>query len=125
MQTISWEDEINLIDGIPYNIDFYQDFSTIYLNEELLIKMSIASIIEFINNHKTEIEVSDVHKPIAFSYNSYHESLEFWKIVDKFTKKEKKLAIEWENGKKKRVKDGKKLFAEIDSGEYFLKTGGK
>lgn len=26
MQTTSWEDEMKLMDGIPYMIDFFQDF---------------------------------------------------------------------------------------------------
>lgn len=122
MQTISWDDEIKLIDEIPYNIDFYQDFSAIYLNEHLIIDMSVASIIEFINKPKTDVGIDYAHSPTTLSATSYHSSQEFKKALNKFSKKEKKAEEKWKKDKKKRAKNSAKLFAEIDSGEYFLKN---
>lgn len=121
MQTISWDDEIKLIDGIPYYIDFYQDFSAMRLNGHLVADLPVASIIEFISNLKAETEIYDVCNH-THSAKSYQRSQEFREALDNFNKKEKKLAKEWKRGKKNRTLDRKKLLDEIASGEYFLKN---
>jgi hypothetical protein len=124
MQTILLDDEIKLIDGIPYNIDFYQDFSTIRLDGHPITDMPIASIIKAINSPKVESKVYDAH--VTYSAKGYQHSQEFGKQVDKFTEQEKTLEKEWKKGKKKRALDMEQLLSEIDSGEYFVKgKGGK
>ena len=121
-QTILWDDEIKLIDGLPYNINFYQDFSTMRLNGHLVIDMPVSSIIEFINSPNTKFSLYDVCNPATHSAKAYQCSQEFRETFNKFNKKEKKLARKWKKNKKKRAPVSKKVFSEIDSGEYFLKN---
>ena len=121
MQTVSWEDEIKLCDGIPYDIDFAQDFSTIYLDGQLLADMPFTSIIEATSNHQTVDEIFDARNHVPCTAESYRRSRELWEQVDKFTKDERKREIKWEKNRKKRQRDYERLQEEIESCEYFLR----
>ena len=122
MQPTSWDEEIKLIDGVFYSLDFYQDFSTMRLNGHLIRNMIVFSIIEFINSPNFKPLLQDGYNSATHSAMAYQRSQEFQEAFNKFNKKEKKLARKWEKNKKKRALDRERLLLEIDSGEYFLKN---
>ena len=49
MQMLSWDQEIGLCDGIPYDIDFLQDFSRMSVHGFLLTNASAADLIKAID----------------------------------------------------------------------------
>ena len=49
MQTITWDEELNLLDGIPYDINFFQDFSNMYVEGLLLTGVLVTNLIEAID----------------------------------------------------------------------------
>ena len=46
---LSWDQEIGLCDGIPYDIDFLQDFSRMSVHGFLLTNASVANLIKAID----------------------------------------------------------------------------
>lgn len=52
MQTIPWEEENRLFDGVPYDIDLSQDSPDIYLNEIPIKDLPTKDIVESINFKK-------------------------------------------------------------------------
>lgn len=123
MQTTSWEEEIKLVDGIPYFIDFAQDFSNICLNGCQIEDMSIDDIVRSIN---PENKVSDVTSYTP-SGEDYRRSQKFWddfyESERKREKHEKKLEKKWNKNKMKRKRRAKWLLEDIDSGLYFVDWG--
>jgi hypothetical protein len=124
MQTISLEEELKLIDGIPYNINFEQDFSKVCLDGYPITDIPVTSIIESIGKSKAETEAEirtepwtcNVNKPIVYSAEDYRRNQEFRELIDKHSKEEeRKREKKW---KKERKKDKKKQ-------EKFIKGLGK
>lgn len=120
MQTTSLEEAIKLIDGVPYNIDFFQNFSTVRIDGRPIENVPVDEIIESILNPESETIAYAAYDNTP-SWESYQRDQEFWEAVDKFEKKERKREKKWKKGKKKRKENAKRLWAEIDSGEFFLK----
>lgn len=116
MQKISWEDEMKLIQGSSYVIDFERDFSIMYSNRQ-----SIMNIVQSLDTSETQIAVFDVTNPIHYTARNHQAHQEFFEFVDKFIEKEKKCEKKWKKDKKKRKEYTKRLFKEIESGKYFLK----
>ena len=97
MQTLSLEDEFKRIDGVPYNIDFYQDFSTVTLGD-FDNGMCISEIVGEIINPK----VIDIRQEDDTPYLiSRQQSEDFWSLVDKEEKKEAKREKKWKKHHKK------------------------
>lgn len=121
MQKIFWEDEIKLMAGCAYNINFDQDFSTVFFNGQPITDILVDSIIEFLNNPRIQLNIYDVTNPGFRTAEDYRRSQEFEEALDEYIKKEKKCEIKWKKKRKKRKKDYKRLWKEIESGEYFWK----
>lgn len=106
MQTIFLEEEMRLIDGIAYEIDFSKDYSTICLDGTPVGKIPIPSLIESIVNFKDED--IDLTLSADLAENRW-ESQKFWKDVDKYEEKERKREEKWKHrykpGKKERVQN--------------------
>lgn len=43
-----------MIEGVPYDVDFYQDFSSIYLNEHPITEIAAAELMEFVQHFYEE-----------------------------------------------------------------------
>lgn len=117
MQTISWEDEIKLMDGVVYDIDFFQDFSSVWIHEHPIKDFSVSDLIKLIDNHKN-LFTTEHYTPTA---EDYRRSQELWEQFDEYEQETKRREAKWKKGKKKRKKRVKRFWKEIDSGEYFLK----
>lgn len=113
MQTISWEDEIKLMDSVVYDIDFFQDFSSVWIHEHPIKDFSVSDLIKLIDNHKN-LFTTENHTPTV---ENYRKSQEFWAYVDKCEQKWKREEEKWKKGKKKRRKRAKRFWKEID--KYF------
>lgn len=97
MQTLSLEDEFKRIDGVPYNIDFYHDFSTVTL-ENFNNRMCISEIFEEIMDPKTiDVRLEDD----TLYLKDRQQSEDFWSLVDKEEKKEAKREKKWKKHHKK------------------------
>jgi hypothetical protein len=119
MQTISLGEEIELIDGIPYDIDFYQDFSDICLNRQQITDMPVAAIIEFLNNNG--VKTFDCNVPMGYMGEEYESSRVFWEALDKYEKEERKRKKKWKKGKAKRKAHVKRVLNWLDDFDSLLK----
>jgi len=118
MQKVSLEDEMQLIDGIPFDIDFYQDFSKVFLNGQAITDMPISEIVASIASVPGTENV-----PVPYDKNNYDSGLtkwEFREILEEYEKENRKAELKWKKDKKKRKKRGKKLWEGIEDGSYFL-----
>lgn len=91
MQILSLEDELKRIDGVPYAIDFYQDFSTVVL-ENSENGICIPEIIEEIMNPRMINVQQQSYNP---SLEERQRSMEFWDLVERERKKEIKAEKKW------------------------------
>ncbi len=96
MQTLSLEEVIEKMDGIPFCIDFYQDFSSIF-TENPNEKMCISEIVEYIMNPPVVTPVQSYHG----SLEERKRSIEFWEEHEKMMKKERKAEEKWRKKHKK------------------------
>lgn len=108
------------MDGIPYDINFKQNFSTMYYDGQLIMNLPVSYIIETIDNPEANMIVFDVNNYLP-SGEEYRCSIEFKEQFEEFTKKEKKDKQKWKRNKKKRQANTKRLLKEIDNGKFFIK----
>lgn len=97
MQTLSLGDEFKRMDGIPYFIDFYQDFSIVTLGNSDN-RVCIPEIIEEIINPKL-IDVKQQNNNLYLEERRRSE--EFWSNFHKMEKKEAKAEKKWKRHHKK------------------------
>lgn len=97
MQKLSLEEEFKRMDGVPYTIDFYQDFSRAILGNADN-KMCIPEIVEEIINPNV-IDVGQQNDPLCLENRQRSE--EFWGHVSKMWSKEKKREKKWKKYKRK------------------------
>lgn len=97
MQTLSLEDEFRRMDGVPYTIDFYWDFSTAVLGNPDN-KMCVQEIVEEIMNPKV-IDVGRQSDTLCLEDRRQDE--EFWRGMDKMIKKEARREKKWKKHNKK------------------------
>ena len=110
MQTLSLEDEFRRMEGISYDIDFYQDFSTVTL-ENIDNRMCISEIVEEIMNPKV-IDVRQESDTLCLITRQQNE--DFWSLVDKEEKKEAKREKRWKKHHKKiSTKQAEKNFMRV------------
>lgn len=114
MQTASLEEAIKLIDGVPYNIDFFQNFSTVCIDGRPIENIPVGEIIESILNSESETITYAAYDNTP-SWESYQREQDFWEAVDKFEKKERKRDRKWKKDSKKRHKRAEHFWNEIDS----------
>lgn len=87
MQTITLEEEIKLMDGVPYYFDFYQDFSCIALNGEPIQDVSTLNLVELISEPKRENTSTVVdYCPHEVDYQLREQ---LWKAQKKYVKEER------------------------------------
>ena len=110
MQTISLEDEIKLIDGIPYDIDFFQDFSNMYQTGRSIEDIPVEEIIDTLINFQNDAVVTYI--PTA---EDYRKSEMFWEDFDEYCEIERKEMRKWKKrkGKPKDIKEAEKNFNDI------------
>lgn len=107
MQTTSWADEMKLMDGVPYLIDFFQDFSAMLRDGEPALI----------------VDARIVRQPVEKTVNAYvlteerQRTLEFFEQVDKYAKQERKREEKW---KKKQKRDGRSKKERQRDAEYFF-----
>lgn len=97
MQTLTLEDEFKRIDGVPYMIDFYQDFSTDAL-ENSGNGICIPEIIEGIMNPRMINVQQQSYNP---SLEERLRSMEFLDLVERERKKEIKAEKKWKKHHRK------------------------
>lgn len=112
------EDEMQLIDGIPFDIDFSQDFSRVFLNGQVITDIAISEIIASI------VGAADTENiPVPYDINNYDSGLTKWEfneMLEEHKKESRKAEMKWKKNKKKRKKRCKKLWEEIEDGSFFL-----
>lgn len=113
MQTISLEDEIKLIDGIPYDIDFFQDFSNVYQTGRSIEDIPVEEIIDTLINFQNDAVVTYI--PTA---EDYRKSEMFWEDFEEYCEKERRDIKKWKKrkGKPKSIKEAEKIFNDIVEG---------
>ena len=93
MQTTSWDQEISLWDGVPYDINFSRDFSQLYLDELRITDIPVSAIIQAI---VTQPGGSSEHSAASnLSREEYQESQEFCEWFEKYEKDERKREKKW------------------------------
>jgi len=117
IQNNSLDEVIKLLDGIFYEIDFAQDFSSICLNGQPITDMPVASIIKYLSNTESEGEISNADKYIS-SEEENRLNIEFWEWFEENQKEEEKLEKKWEKGKKKRKKRNKIFLKNLLNGNW-------
>lgn len=83
--TISWEEESKLLDGVPYSIDFRQDFSTWSIDGCIITDIPVSALLDAI--------VVSPRRDIAYTTYTLlpeRESSLDWDYVDKQLEKERK-----------------------------------
>ena len=110
MQTVSLDQEIKLWDGIPYDINFFQDFSALSLEGVQLSSISVSAIIEAIPLLSDEV----LEYPVtAYPSGERHRtSTELWESVEKYEKDERKREKKWEkqHPRPKNIKEAERNF---------------
>lgn len=113
MQRVSLDQEVELWSGIPYNINFYQDFSTQYLDGWRIVETPVSEIIQAIVISPDEIpEHSDVGYP---SRGDYLKSQELWDYLEKQEKKNRKREKKYrkKHPKPKNIREAEQNFEHI------------
>lgn len=93
MQTLSLEDEFKLFDGVPYDINFSQDYSAAFWGEIVLSDAHPAQIICAI--------LSPPEVPALPTSTEHNNSGLDWRAIDKEMRKEAKWKKHHKNVKKK------------------------
>lgn len=93
MQTTSWDQEISLLDGVPYDINFSQDFSQLYLDELRITDIPVSAIIQAIVTQPDGISENSVASDL--SGKEYRESREFYEWLEKYEKDERRREKKW------------------------------
>ena len=95
MQKISLEEEFRLIDGIAYDIDIYQDFSTTFWEGKLLNDLPVADIMYAI------LQSEATYSHGNYSRDAGQKSQKIWDLIDESIKKEQRAQKKWEKRDRK------------------------
>lgn len=88
MQTITLEEEIKLMDGVPYYFDFYQDFSCITLNGKQAQDVFPLNLLELINETERENTVTVVNNDCSYEMD-YQTREQLWKAAEEYVEEER------------------------------------
>lgn len=94
MQTLSWEDELQLLDGVPYNIDFSRGMSIEVPEGTMLRDVPVSSIVGAILN-PPEVPALPARRVSVSSTID-------WDELDRQEKKKEKRAKKWKQKHPKR-----------------------
>ncbi len=122
-QTLSWEDELKLFDGVPYDIDFSREYLLKILDGETLRDMSTTDIIQAILGppEVPALQISTaVSYPIPDSDWTRRDNEDLRKAMKKFEKDREKERKWQKKHKKISPKEASKKFEEVlkDLGVY-------
>ena len=123
MQSISLDEEIELIEGIPYDIDFYQDFSAVCLNGQPISDMTVASIIEFLDNPKSAVQKFHDNSCVGYSAEEYRQNQEFCEWFAEYEKDKEKEKAKWKKDKKKRKEYWKRISEWLEEDNNYQNKG--
>lgn len=105
-QTISLAECFNLIDGVPYDINFFQDFSNARFNGRVLTDYTMH---EFLMDFLNPLSVS-VPPPSPYpSFKGQEYMRQLCADIEKQEKKERKRAKKWRK-KRPKPKNGKEAW---------------
>ena len=112
MQTTSWEDEMELLKGISYEINFFRDFSSVCLDGTPVERISISSLIEsIVNFHNAD---ADWFADSTGDYGqSQIQSQKFWKSAQKQSEKERRKEEKWKNRYRPGKREAERNFDKI------------
>lgn len=102
-QTISWEDEMKLIEGAVYDINF----GDAYVDGLPITELPVSALIDAIDI------LPDTCVDVATSNSSYEYNPNFWAEIDAQVKKERKKEEKWKR-KHKKYKSQKKACKKLD-----------
>ena len=116
MQTLSWEEELSLLDGVPYDIDFSREHLFKIWDGETLRDMPAADIIQAILGPP---EVPALQVSMAQSY-SIPDSDWMRREIKKIMKDERKAQKRWKTREKISPEEAYENFKEVlkDLGVY-------
>ena len=120
MQTTTWDEEIKLLDGVLYEINFEQDFSSICLGGQPITEMPVGSIIEAIevlNRYESERKTDNVGTRISTA-EEYQNSKRFWEWFDEYEKEERKREEKWKEEKPNRERRIKRFLKKLKNGRW-------
>lgn len=83
--TISWEEESRLLDGVPYLIDFFQNFSTWSIDGHIITDIPVSALLDAIVVSPHENTTYTTHNLPPERNSSFN-----WDYVDKQLEKKRK-----------------------------------
>lgn len=100
------------MDGLVYNINFFQDFESFRIDGKTINSYKTSELVEFATNYKNEYEQK---KAASFSdvYENYRMRQDLWKCAEKYEKQERKRLEKWKRDKPKRKKRIKKTMKKL------------
>lgn len=127
MQTLSLDQEVNLMGGIPYDIDFFQDFSKLCLDRLRITTIPATTLIEaiYIPPSKAAILPAGNIPQETDEPSSYNHSQMFWDEIKELEKEDRRRAKEWRKkhpkpkNQKKAVKKYLRYVAEITGDDCY------
>ena len=99
VQTSSLDEVIELLNGVLYEINFDQDFSSICLNGQPITDLSAGAIIGLLNIVDSKI-AADKIDTTGSSSGEYRSRREFRERFDKFERNREKQEERWKKYKK-------------------------
>ncbi len=117
MQTLSLGQEINLMDGIPYNIDFFQDFSKPRLDGWRITTIPAPTLIEAIDipiSKAAILPAGNIPQETDES-SSYNRRQMFWDEIEEHEKEDRRRAKKWrkKHPKPKNQKEADEKFLRV------------
>lgn len=91
-QIISWDQETKLWDGVPFDINFSQDFSVACIDGRALTGIPMDEVFRALLNPLSAPALSPV---LPLSFEEQERSRMFWADIEKQEKKERKRKLKW------------------------------
>lgn len=97
MQTLFLDQEVNLMGGIPYDIDFFQDFSKLCLDRLRITTIPATTLIEaiYIPPSKAAILPAGNIPQETDEPSSYMRSRMFWQEFEEYEKENRRREKKW------------------------------
>ena len=109
-QTLSLEEEFRLIEGVPYELDIFQNFSGLYLNGNAIQDISTSDLCKLLEGTENTVMADSVNTR-RFEAEDYQLHLRVQEAMDREIRASRKER-RWE--KKKDKISGKKAAKKLD-----------